>query len=255
MIVDYDDAVFHYYDKHRLSLVRRSLGKKIDTVMRRADMVLAGNDYLASRARQAGARRIELLPTVVDLTRYEIKPYVLGSRLTIGWIGTPKTTHYLRLITPVLQALVASHGVRVIAVGGDQSQLGGIPVESISWSEASEVANIQQFDIGIMPLPDEPFERGKCGYKLIQYMACGKPVVASPVGVNSVIVRHGVEGFLATSEAEWINAIRTLCDDPTLRQRMGVAGRQRVESGYSLQAAAPRIEQLLRAVASKSCVG
>jgi len=99
-----------------------------------------------------------------------------------------------------------------------------------------------------MPLPDEPFERGKCGYKLIQYMACGKPVVASPVGVNSVIVCDGVEGFLASAHSQWCAALRNLCDDPSLRRRMGLAGRKRVEAEYSLQVSAPRLEALLRSV-------
>ncbi len=99
-----------------------------------------------------------------------------------------------------------------------------------------------------MPLPDEPFARGKCGYKLIQYMACGKPVVASPVGVNSVIVRNGVEGFLASSTDEWIASLQKLVDDSALRKQMGQAGRARVEAEYSLQVTAPKLECLLRSV-------
>jgi len=130
----------------------------------------------------------------------------------------------------------------------------GLPVEARSWSEASEVAEIQQFDIGIMPLPDEPFERGKCGYKLIQYMACGKPVVASPVGANTSIVRDGIEGFLASTDAEWMQLLGILCDDNALRQRMGAAGRVRVEAEYSLQVAAPHLERLLCSVVEKTCV-
>lgn len=123
-----------------------------------------------------------------------------------------------------------------------------------SWSEHCEVEDIQEFDIGIMPLPDEPIERGRCGYKLIQYMACGKPVVASPVGVNSVIVREGVEGFLPGTLSQWGEALRNLCDDPPLRKRLGAAGRKRVEMEYSLQVAAPRLEELLHSVVKPRCV-
>jgi glycosyltransferase involved in cell wall biosynthesis len=121
------------------------------------------------------------------------------------------------------------------------------------WSEQVEVSDIQQFDIGIMPLPDESLERGKCGYKLIQYMACGKPVVASPVGVNMVIVREGVEGLLPIDLSQWAEALRNLCDDPSLRKRLGLAGRKRVEAVYSLQVAAPRLEELLRSVLKPRC--
>lgn len=253
LVVDYDDAVFHRYDQNSLTVVRRLLGRKIDAVMRRADLVIVGNDYLGERARQAGARRIEFLPTVVDASRYIVSSTATGRRLTIGWVGSPSTAHYLNLIAPALQELTVSRGVRVVAVGANPAQLQDLPIEVRPWSEDTEVAEIQQFDIGIMPLPDEPFERGKCGYKLIQYMACGKPVVASPVGVSAVIVRPGIDGFLATTVAEWSESLRMLCDDTSLRQRMGVAGRARMEKEYSLQVAAPRLEQLLRSIGNKSC--
>lgn len=254
MVVDYDDAVFHRYDRHQFSWVRTLLGGKIDAVMRRADLVIVGNDYLGNRARQAGARRVELLPTVVDVSKYAVVPSVPDGPITIGWIGSPSTAWYLHHISPVLREMVESCGARIVAVGANTEQLSGLPVQVKSWSEQGEVADIQEFDIGIMPLPDEPFERGKCGYKLIQYMACGKPVVASPVGVNSVIVCEGVEGFLANALSQWSAALRNLCDDPSLRKRLGAAGRKRVETEYSLQVTAPRLEELLRSVVKPICV-
>jgi glycosyltransferase involved in cell wall biosynthesis len=246
LVVDYDDALFHRYDQHSWPLVRRVLGEKIDAVMRRADLVLAGNDYLAGRARRAGARRVELLPTVVDVSRYAVSERTQGQLLTIGWIGSPSTARYLKLITSVLRDLVASRDVRVVAVGANADQLEGLPVEVRPWSEAGEVEEIQQFDIGIMPLPDEPFERGKCGYKLIQYMACGKPVVASPVGVNREIIEQGINGFLANSHEEWLTALVSLLEDAELRKKMGEAGRKHVEERYSTQQMAPRLASLLQ---------
>jgi glycosyltransferase involved in cell wall biosynthesis len=254
MMVDYDDAVFHRYDQHQFSWVRVLLGKKIDTVMRRADLVIVGNDYLGDRARQAGARRVELLPTVVDAVRYAVAASAMDGPVTIGWIGSPSTAKHLLPVVPVLLEIVESRGARVVAVGANPGQLQGLPIEVRPWSEQSEVSDIQQFDIGIMPLPDEPFERGKCGYKLIQYMACGKPVVASPVGVNSVIVREGVEGLLPIELSQWGEALLKLCDDPSLRKRLGAAGRKRVEAEYSLQVAAPRLEKLLRSGVKPRCV-
>jgi hypothetical protein len=117
--------------------------------------------------------------------------------------------------------------------------------------EETEVSAIQSMDIGVMPLTDTPWARGKCGYKLIQYMACGLPVIASPVGVNKDIVEHGVNGFLAETDKEWCSAIETLLSDSELRRRMGAAGRKKVEESYSLQVWGPRVAQMLRGVADE----
>jgi hypothetical protein len=122
-------------------------------------------------------------------------------------------------------------------------------LEILPWAEDTEVTLIQSMDIGVMPLPDTPWTRGKCGYKLIQYMACGLPVVASPVGVNRDIVEHGVNGFLAESDDEWRAAVDALLNDADLRRRMGAAGRKKVEEQYSLQVWGPRVAQMLRSVA------
>lgn len=248
-VVDYDDAIFHRYDQHRLAVVRTVLGKKIDGVMGRAALVIAGNDYLGVHARQAGAKRVELLPTVVDGTRYIVIEKGDVSPVTIGWIGSPTTSQlHLKHVAAVLRAINVSHHARIVAIGANPSQLQDLPIEIRPWSEDTEAAEIQQFDIGIMPLPDNLWERGKCGYKLIQYMASGKPVVASPIGVNSVIVHHGVNGFLANTESEWYESLRLLCEDAALRKRMGDAGRSRMECDYSLQVTAPRLAELLRSV-------
>lgn len=246
LVVDYDDAVFHRYDQHRLGLVRKVLGPKIDAVMRRADVVVVGNEYLGERAKQAGAKRVELLPTVVDAGRYAVIEKEDTSPITIGWIGQPSTAKYLSQLMPALQKMISQYAVCVVAIGPKPSQFQHLPVEVRAWAEEIEVAEIQQFDIGIMPLTDSLWERGKCGYKLIQYMACGKPVVATPIGVNSVIVQQGVNGFLANTEAEWREALDILCQDAALRKRMGNEGRKMMEQHYSLQVAAPRLVGLLR---------
>jgi glycosyltransferase involved in cell wall biosynthesis len=143
---------------------------------------------------------------------------------------------------------------RFTAIGIDAAAL-GLPMDSVPWSEQTEAQDIARLDVGIMPLVDAPFERGKCGYKLIQYMACGLPVVASPVGVNRQIVEHGVNGFLAETPEQWATALRTLCADPALRARMGAAGRRKVEQHYSLQVTAPRLVQILRRAAGAGRAG
>ena len=247
-VVDYDDAVFHRYDMHTSGVVRAFLGNSIDRVMRHSTVVVAGNEYLAERARQVGAKRIEYLPSVVDANQYSVSSLKTDD-FRIGWIGSPITAPYLDLIRPALQDVIQQTGARLVLIGAGQiDPLPGVPNEIHSWSLDREVGDIQSMEIGIMPLPDLPFERGKCGYKLIQYMACGLPVVASPVGVNAQIVDHEKTGFLASSTQEWKDALLRLYDDAALRQKMGKAGRKKVEEKYSLQVAAPRLLEILGSV-------
>jgi len=250
-VVDYDDALFHRYDGHRFPFVRVLLGKKIDAVMKHASLVVAGNASLARRAVSAGAGRVEIVPTVIDLDRYpQSAPGQNGNRpLVVGWIGTPWTGQYLHMLSRVFKSLKEDAEVRFVAVGAGLEVLKELPVESWPWSEASEVDSLRRFDIGIMPLVDRPWMRYKCGYKLIQYMACSLPVVASPIGVNNTIVTHGVNGFLAQGDAQWRRALLTLLENARLRRKMGRRGREKVEAWYSLQVQAPRLEGLLRETA------
>jgi glycosyltransferase involved in cell wall biosynthesis len=247
LIVDYDDAIFHRYDEHPSRVVRRLLGDKIDAVMRSATVVIAGNDYLAERARSAGARRVEIIPTAVDLRRYRAQSEPRGKLpLTVGWIGTPQTAHFLVEIAGALKRFSASSGVRYVFVGCPAGLNLGVDYEARRWSEATEVADLQSFDIGLMPLHDAPFERGKCGYKLIQYMACAVPVIASPVGVNRQIVTPALTGYLATTQDEWLAALQTLRDDEVLAREIGARGRALVEAKYSMQTLASKLESILR---------
>ena len=250
-VADYDDAVYYRYSLHHSPIIRALLGKSIDNVMRHATTVVVGNDYLAEHARSAGAGKIEYLPSVVDVFRYSIREKT-DKQFRIGWIGSPITAPYLGLIREALEEAGRQVGSRMVLVGaGDQDPLPGVAKEILTWSEDSEVAQIQSFDVGIMPLPDGPFEKGKCGYKLIQYMACGLPVIASPVGVNSRIVEQGKTGFLANTTADWVQALVVLSKDAGMRNELGKAGRQKVEREYSLQVAAPRLFDILKEAASR----
>lgn len=247
IVADYDDAIFHRYDLHPRNMVKRMLGTKIDRVMAHSVLVTAGNAYLGQRAERAGAARVEVVPTVVDMDAYHARPVAsIMDRPRVGWIGTPETwDKFGQPLLELVRGSGASHGAIFRAVGAGQHGGGAGDVEFLDWSEESEVALIQGMDIGIMPLPDTPWARGKCGYKLIQYMACGLPVIASPVGVNSNIVEHGINGFLAQTDAEWKTALETLLGNPALRQQMGAAGRNKVEQNYSLQAWGPRVAEML----------
>jgi glycosyltransferase involved in cell wall biosynthesis len=244
-VVDYDDAIFHRYDLHLNPLVRLVLGKKIDSVMRRSALVIAGNAYLADRAEKAGAKRVEILPSVVDLRLYHAACRSENRRFTIGWIGSPSTAKYLELAVPALKETCAGSDACMLSIGSDPGVFGGMPVEVRTWSEDTEVSDMGCFDVGIMPLPDEPWTRGKCGYKLIQYMASRLPVIASPVGVNKEIVRQGVNGFLAGTTDEWFHSLQTLRKKPELRKQMGEAGRRIVASKYCMEVTAPQLTGLL----------
>ena len=253
-VLDYDDAVFHYYDQHRHPVVRALLGGKHPALIQRAALVVAGNAYLADFAQAAGARQVELVPTVIDLERYplaSIHPAKMDEPPCVGWIGQRATAAFLAPYAPLFGRLSVDGLARFAAIGIDAPSL-GLPMASIPWSEETEVASIRSFDVGIMPLLDAAFERGKCGYKLIQYMACGLPVVASPVGVNRQIVEHGVNGFLAETPEQWDQALQTLLADANLRQRMGQAGRQKVEREYCSQVTGPRMAALLLDAVTKS---
>lgn len=250
IVSDYDDAIFHRYDLHRSGLVRRLLGRKIDRVMAASRLVVAGNDYLAERAHGAGARQVEIVPTVVDADVYGVRQEISVAGVPkIGWIGTPSTwAGYMAPLLPMLVDVAAAADTTVRAVGAGQAAAHP-RIEVLDWSEDREVELIQSMAIGIMPLDDSPWARGKCGYKLIQYMACGLPVVAAAVGANREIVEHGVNGFLVETADEWREALQTLLQDPALRRRMGEEGRRRVEKEFSVQAHAPRMVNMLSRIA------
>lgn len=245
-VVDYDDAVFHRYDLHRSGLVRALLGRKIDRVMRHAALVIAGNQYLAERATNAGAPRVECLPSVVDVNQYALTEPSEGQDFRIGWIGSPVTAPYLDLVREAVSKLHYESPVKIILIGAGRVQpFPDVPAEVLPWSESIELTLSQQFDVGIMPLANGPFERGKCGYKLIQYMASGLPVVASPVGVNREIVEPQVNGYLATSSEQWLAALRELRESAQIRKTMGQAGRRKAEQKYNLQGTASKLFSLL----------
>lgn len=253
LVTDYDDAVFHRYDMSANLLVRKILGCKIDRVMAASTVVVAGNNYLADRAKKAGARQVTMIPTVLDTQAYGVGvPSKEGGKPVIGWIGSPSTwKEFAAPILPILSSVAETESATVRAVGASSGTVRSPVLDVQPWSEDTEVAAIQSMDIGIMPLTDSPWARGKCGYKLIQYMACGLPVIASPVGVNREIVEHGVNGFLATTEEEWREALTTLLRDAKLRQRMGAAGRRKVEAEYSLDVWGPRVVTMFREIAGE----
>jgi glycosyltransferase involved in cell wall biosynthesis len=248
-VLDFDDATFHNYDIHPSSWVRRLMGHRIDHLMAHSAMTVVGNQYLAARATSAGAKVVEVIPTVIDLDRYPLQGQKNQTSQSsaiqrIVWIGSPTTAKYLSLIAAPLKELAQTHKF-VLRVIGAEVEISGIDVELCPWSASTEADLISECDVGIMPLLDTPWEQGKCGYKLIQYMACGLPVVASPIGANLDIVKNGANGYLASSPQEWLTALQSILNAPQACDAMGQAGRHDVESRYCIQKTAPAYIGLL----------
>jgi len=250
VVYEFDDAFFHAYDQSGNALVRSVLGDKHSKLLRHAAACICGNAYLRDFAVQYCPNSI-VVPSVVDTTKYLPVPKAAGSPLTIGWIGSPSTWVGVRPILPVLKRIVAEHALRFLVIGAGHAADGDIfsGMEIRDWSAETEIADVQAMDIGIMPLLDRPFERGKSGYKLIQYMACELPVIASPIGVNSEIVIDGTNGFLAGNDKEWRLALSALIADAAMRKRFGKAGRELADQSFSLASQQPRLIQLFQSLA------
>lgn len=255
IVFDYDDAIFHMYDASRSPVVRVLLGKKLVPLLRSASVCCCGNDYLERYAARF-CEHTTVLPTVVDTDVYTPRDDpVRGGVPVIGWIGSAATAIYLEPLMPLLSKLTRSGRARVKIVGAVRNMLPASGMEFVDWSEPREVAEVQSMDIGIMPVPDDPWARGKSGYKLIQYMACGLPVIASPVGVNSTIVEEGINGFLASDVEQWASALDRLVADADLRKSMGEQGRRRAVEHYSLHVHAPRLVEAMQDAVARATAG
>jgi glycosyltransferase involved in cell wall biosynthesis len=249
-IVDLDDAVFHNYDQSNNPLVKKFLSQKIDIVMERAEVVVAGNEYIASRAEKAGASKIKIIPTPIDLDRYPDKqPSIKSNKFTIAWIGSPSTAKYLHKIEAALHEVCEKCQAKVRLIGSGNICLEGVNYEFVKWKENTEIENIIDIDVGIMPLEKSKWEKGKCGFKLLQYMGAWKPVVASPVGMNVDLVRTGRVGILAETEQEWVEALLAMANDPERRSEMGQRGRKKVEQSFCFEVTAPQWTNILRRTA------
>lgn len=240
-VYDCDDAFFLKYRTGRLRLLQPLLGSKADRLMTAALAVTAGNSGLVSYAQRFNGN-VALLPSVVDTEQFRPADSTFsessGQPFTVGWIGSPSTAPYLQLLFEPLQQLARDRPVRLLVVGGPAPAIVGVEVIERPWSLEEELPLIQQFDVGVMPLPDTPWTRGKCAYKLIQCMACAIPVVASSVGANVEAVPPEC-GILAESPDQWLAAFRKLAADSALRLRLGAAARRWVKQHYSLHSALP----------------
>jgi glycosyltransferase involved in cell wall biosynthesis len=261
IVFDYDDAIFlpsvsGVSEANRFIAAWKFPGK-VATIIRLSDQVITGNEYLAAYARRFSAA-VTVIPTCVDTTKCVPRSdraagATNGSRrLIVGWIGSPTTALYLRSLGGVLRRLATTHPFVLRTSGAGQAiELPGVDVENPPWTMDGEVRLFNTCDIGVYPLPDDEWAKGKCGFKAIEFMACGVPVVAAAVGVNREIIEDGVNGFLASTESEWVAKLQRLLDDPALRARFAEAGRRTVEERYSLRVCAPRLAAVIRAATGR----
>src|SRR5262249_46658631 len=256
IVFDFDDALFlpSVSDANRFIATLKQ-PSKVKTIIRHADHIIAGNEYLAGYARRFNPA-VTAIPTSVDTTRFvprsDMRPGN-GSptgELVIGGIGRPTTGRYIRGLESVLRRAAERYRFSLRLSGiGEAVSMNGVTIDNTPWSLEREVELFNTCDIGVYPLPDDEWAKGKCGFKAIQFMACGVPVIASAVGVNREIIEDGVNGFLASSPEEWTAALKRLIADPGLRRRIGAAGRRTIEERYSLAVHAPRLASFLSEIA------
>ncbi|MBM3273003.1 glycosyltransferase family 4 protein [Candidatus Kaiserbacteria bacterium] len=245
LIFDMDDAVMFHELEHHKPLTGKNFIKFIRTI-NHCRAVVAGNTSLAKYA-EANCDIVKVLPTPVDLARYRVKDYSQTTdAITIGWVGVAGSLHFLRQLVPTLQELAGEFPrLQIKIVCNDFIDIPGVPTVKQTWALEDETEQLRSFDIGIMPLADSLWARGKCGYKILQYFGAGVPAVASPVGINVEFIRHRQTGMLANTPAEWKDSLRALILDADLRKRIGLAGRHEVESKYALTNYAAGYAQLI----------
>ncbi|NOX65193.1 MAG: glycosyltransferase family 4 protein [Chlorobi bacterium] len=235
-LLDYDDAIFHNYDKSNCILIRQLFKNKIPTVIKNSRGVIAGNNYLLEYVKRYKSDKVYYLPTVINVNKYTPKVEGSNEKFIVGWIGSPSTSKNIIMLNNPLKRFCYKHDATIRLIGFDKDMASSLefPHEVINWVHDHESNEISKFNVGIMPLIDSPFNRGKCGLKLIQYHGCALPVIASPVGVNKKIISHGHNGFLANSDNDWYVYLELLYKNNSLRQQMGERGRNKIEEEYNL---------------------
>jgi glycosyltransferase involved in cell wall biosynthesis len=253
VIYDFDDAIFLLHT----SEVNRRFGwlkfpQKTATICRLSSHVVVGNEWLAEYARQFN-HQVTIIPTSIEIDRYRAfrkngasDHNDNGRRVVIGWTGSSTSQTYLEWFAPVLDEFVRRRDVELRVISDREPELRGVPYVWRPWRPETEVEDVIHFDIGIMPMPDDKWSRGKCACKALQYMAAGKPVVCSAIGANLELIRHGENGMLAATPEEWIQNLERLVDDPALRFRLGEAGRRTVEEKYSMRRCARMFAEVVR---------
>ena len=249
LVFDFDDAIY-LADTSQANAWSRGLKSvtKVETICRVASHVTVGNEFLARYAKDR-ARRVTVIPSTIDTDAYQIQPRAQNRVPMIGWTGSMTTVPDLMTLAPALRRLRQKRDFELRVIGA-KVDIEGLAVRCLPWRAETEPDDVRALDVGLMPLPDDEWSRGKCGMKALQYMALGIPPVVSPVGVNATIVCDGVNGFHASTEQEWIDRIALLLADESLRWRLGQEARATVEESYSALRHAPRLARILTEAAA-----
>jgi glycosyltransferase involved in cell wall biosynthesis len=250
LVYDFDDAVWLRYvsPSNRYLSYLKTPGKTAD-ICRMAAAITVGSETLAEYAASHGTN-VSVLPSTVSLRDYRQRPSAAAPAVpVIGWTGSHSSAQYLRIVEGPLRELAKTRRFRFLVIGVSGYRVDGVDVECRAWKSETEVEDLWPIDVGIMPLFDDPWARGKCAMKAIQYLGVGIPAVVSPVGANREVVTEGVCGFHAASERDWVSRLGELLDHHELRSRLGAEGRRRVEAQYSAEVQAPRLAAILRGLA------
>ena len=249
VLFDFDDAIFTLESPGESWLTRvrtRRRSRGLPAMLRASKYAIVENEYTAEYASRFCAH-VSQITGPIDTKRYAPADKIEREQIVLGWIGSPWTTRYLGLIKDPLMILAdQNQQLELCLIGAGDFDIPGLSVRRYSWDLETEVDCLGRFDIGLMPLPDDPFTKGKGGYKLLQYMAMGLPVVASPVEINCEIVSHEKTGFLAETDTEWVTFLGKLIKNKALRNQMGVAGRTKVMENYALKKSSIQLRSLLR---------
>ncbi len=238
MVFDFDDAIWKNDTSNANKLFAWMKNpEKIAKTIALCDLVFAGNNYLADYAKQYN-QKVVIVPTTIDTDEYVRVSCPPKDYITIGWSGSITTIKHFELALPFLREIKKKYGhkVRIKVIGDERYKNDELDIQGIAWTKESEVRELSDIDIGIMPLPNDEWARGKCGLKGLQYMALEIPTLMSPVGVNTEIIHHGENGYLPTTNEDWVLCISALIDQPELRHKLGSAARQTVVDKYSIQA-------------------
>ncbi len=249
IVFDFDDAIFvSYRSPSNGYLSYLKFASKTKTICRIASHVMVGNPYLAEYARQVNDR-VTVIPTTIDTEKYRVPPPKNSSRPpVIGWTGSYSTVQHLDTLRGALKKLAERESFRLRVIGTPAYECAPVDVDAMPWRADTELADLSAIDIGVMPLPDDRWSKGKCGLKALQFMALGIPTVCSPVGVNTDIIQDDQNGFIAGTEDEWVDKLSCLLRSHELRQRLGHAGRVTVEQKYSAITQTPRVYEIFKSV-------